>query len=78
MVGHAALDADPERPDLARSDAIGIHPASRVPVAPARLDPEGSARVGERRLQGSDVGPQQEPAVGQAQDRVGHQRPGPW
>ncbi len=73
MVRDAAFDADPERADLPRRCAIGVHPAARVPVAPARCDAEGSARVGERRLEGSDVGPQEKPAVGETQDRVGHQ-----
>ena len=77
VVADAALDADPERPDLPRQRALGVGPAARVAVAPARGHAERRARLGHRRLERPHERPEQEAAVGEAEDRVRDELAGP-
>ena len=73
VVAHAALDAQPERADLARGGSVGVHPAARMSVATAGLDAERPARVDHRALERAHQRPYEQAPTAQADDRVGHQ-----
>ena len=66
MVADAALDAQAERADLARSRAVRVAPAAGVAVAPAAATPSVGAGRDEGRLERADERPDQQAAVGQA------------
>jgi hypothetical protein len=76
VVADAALDADPERPDLPWQRALGAGPATGVAFAPAGGHAERRARLGHRRLERPHERPEQEASVGEAEDRVGHELAG--
>ncbi len=76
VIADAALDADPERADLARRRAVRVDPATGVTVAAAGVDAVAGAGLGHGRLQGTHEGPQQDAPIGQADDGIGDQLAG--
>ena len=76
MIADAALDADPERADLARRRAVRVDPATGMTIATAGIDAIAGAGLGHGRLQGTNEGPQQDAPIGQADDGVGDQLAG--
>ena len=64
VVAHAALDAQPERADLAWGGSVGVTQQPGMAVAPAGVDAEARARVDHRRLERAHERPDQQAAIG--------------
>ncbi len=77
MVAHAALDAQPKRADLARRRTVRIAPHARIAIEATGFDAVAGAGVDHRLLEGADERTQQEIALGELDDRVANQLPGP-
>ena len=73
VVRDAALDPQPERPDLARRRPVRVAPAPGMAVAPAGRHAVRGAGRDERGLQGAHEGTQQESSIVETDDRVGHE-----
>ena len=76
MVRDPSFDAQTQGADLARRRAVGFDPAAGMPVPAAGHDAVRRAGLGHGGLQGTHERPEQDPAIGQADDRVGDQLAG--
>ena len=73
VIGDPTLDAQAERPDLPGLRSVRVAPAARVAVAPRRLDAERGTGRDERRLEGADERADEQAAIVEGDDRVGHE-----